>query len=148
MGARADKLTKFRVEGQNGVHLPGVRNNEAIGVYAVAGTGKEHERRLAKSLRQHVLEALAQPRTNYVELDKQNTVGSEMAAGLAQGLHGVHKIINAHVGIIGKLSVRIQQRKQDKIVMAGGALEESAGITQVHRNQRRIVGMFGMIAAS
>src|SRR6185437_483957 len=104
--------------------------DKAIGVYAVAGTGKEHERRLAKGLRQHVLEALAQPGANYVELDKQNTVGSQMAAGLAQRLHGVNKIINAHVGVIGKLSVGVQECKQDKVVMAGGTLEESAGITQ------------------
>ena len=82
-----------------------------------------------------------------LELEEQNAAGREQRASFAEGLFGVDEIVEAHVGIVGELSVGIEQSEKDEVVTGSGALHEGAGVGEVSGDPWIVVGMLGVAAA-
>src|SRR5580658_8718129 len=81
-----------------------------------------------------------------LELDEQNSVLSKQGAGSAERFLRVNEVVEPHVGIIGKLRMRIEQSEKNEIVTRGGALHERARIGQVRGNARIIIRMLRVSA--
>src|ERR1700758_2553996 len=83
-----------------------------------------------------------------LKLDEHDAIWSEQRARFAEGFFGIDEVIQAHVGIVGELGVRVEQSEKDKVVARGGSLHEGASIGEVGGDAPIIVGMLRVPTSS
>ena len=71
-----------------------------------------------------------------------------MIAGFAKGLQGINEVVQTHVGVIGKLSVRVQRSEKNQIVTILASFQKIPGVRKMHRDLSRIIGAFRVLAFS
>ena len=119
-----------------------------VALGGVAGRREENHGSFPEGAGQHFGQASSHKRMIDLELEKQNAAGREQRARFAEGLFGVDEVVETHVGIVGELSVGIEQSEKDEVVTGGGALHEGAGVGEVSGDARIVVGMFGVATAA
>ncbi len=95
---------------------------------------------------QHFRQANGHPWVIDVKLHEQDAIGIQVPAGFAERLFRVYKIIDPHIRIIGKLSMRVQQPKQNQVIALRSVLEERPRVSHMNRDPGRIVRTLRMLA--
>ena len=70
-----------------------------------------------------------------------------MVARLPERLQGVNEVVQAHVGVIGKLGMRVQGPKNDQVVSIVRSPQKITRIREINDHFRRIIGVFRVLIA-
>src|SRR6266478_3042196 len=105
---RVDELTQTRIGGEACLYLRRGRNDKAGGVRGITRRREENHGRFSKSAAQHFGEPLSHKEMVDLKLNKNDAVRGEQHASFAEGLFGIDEVVEAHVGVVGELSVGIE----------------------------------------
>src|ERR1700694_480956 len=117
-----DEPTQTRIGGEARLYLRRGRNDKAGGVRGITRRHEENHGRFSERAAQHFGQPLSHKKMVDLKLNKYDSVRGEQRARFTKGLFGIDEVVEAHVGIVGELSVGIEQSEKNQVVASRGAL--------------------------